>query len=1857
MESIAKQSHRVGLWSAVAGILVVALASVSLVLGGLAQAQTSSHFSYPENGKESVTTLSASDPEGVGTTVWDLLTEVTEADDIQDIDGNGDDDVGPADVIDNADFKITDAGVLSFGSPPNFEAPTDRQADADPDAGSTAAFAGDNIYRVTVRASDGTTGETRGYYKIVVTVTDVGEQGKISVTVDPDGAGTDEAAGQDLLQFQPGAVLTATLTDGDSVVSGNTAGTIATGIVWKWSGVGTTADTNAYTVVDTPVPGDVGKLLTVTATYTDRTGDGKTATFTMPNPVQVGRVDNNVPEFASPAVTRTVSEGAKGMEVGVAVTATDADGDILTYTKGDAGDNDLFSIDKETGQITTGAALNYEAAVGETGQCAIANACVITVTATDSMGGDDTATVTIAVTDVNEKPTLTTTVIETQKVGRIERSEGMTELDGDPSTTDVDDANYAGLDPENSVVELTTDGADGSLFKLSATEAGDGHTYTLAFKAKPDFEMPTDSNDDNIYEVTVVATDGEGFTAMKYVTVKVTNVEEAGKVTLPTAQPRVGTAITAVLTDSDMFSEATVEWQWHRLTEATDAPVLTGDDATSISKATSATYTPVDDDKGMYLRAMATYYDMTYADTSDDLTTAGITASDDLFKNIATSDPSLAVAASIANSTPKFGEGASTERFVRENTDEGMPIGGPVLATDADDDTLAYTLGGRYAAMFDIDGGTADAVDDTPAKVAGQLRTKAGLDYEKKKTYMVTVTAHDGTSNMADASARINVTIHVTNVDEAPMVSGKAMTMEYSENGKGSVITLSASDPERVGTTVWDFLEAVAGIQDIDDNGDDDVGLADIVDNEDFKITDGGVLSFKSPPNFEAPGDGAASADPDVGPTAAVASNNVYRVTVRASDGTTGETRGYYKIVVTVTDVEEEGKISVTVDPEGDGDPLDELLQFQPDAVLTATLTDGDSVADDNTAGTITTGIVWKWSGVGTMVTSNGSVTYTVSDSPVPGDVGKRLKVTATYSDGYTGGRSDGKTATFTMPNLVQGSRESADNNDPEFALPAVTRTVSEGAKGMAVGVAVTATDDDGDILTYTLTTDQDAAFFKIDKETGQITTGAGLDYEAAVGETGQCSIVNECVITVTATDSMGGDDTATVTITVTDVNEKPTLTTTVTETQKVGRIERSENMTELDGNPSSPGVDVANYIGEDPEGSVVELDTDGADGSLFKLSATEAGDGHTYTLAFKAKPDFEMPTDSNDDNIYEVTVVATDGEGFTAMKYVTVKVTNVEEAGKVTLPTAQPRVGTAITAVLTDSDIFSEATVEWQWHRLTTATDAPVLTGDDATSISKATSATYTPVDDDKDKYLRAMATYYDMTYAADAADQGIAGITASDDLFKNIATSDPSLAVAASVANSTPKFDEGASTERFVRENTDEDMPIGTPVLATDADEETLTYTLGGRDAAMFDIDSGDDDMVIPNKVAGQLRTKAALDYEKKKTYMVTVTAHDSTSNMADASASIDVTIHVTNEDEAPEIMEGGLAIFGPSSREDYAENGTDAVGTYTAAGPNAASAQWTLEGADLGDFMVEGSGASVMLKFRRSPNYEMAADADTDNTYMVTVKANDGTYMDEHAVTVMVTNVGELGTLSGPARVDNYMENGTSTVATYSTDGPVEATWTLEGDDAGDFSISGGMLTFSSPPNHEAAADADMDNTYMVTVKADAGGEMARIPVTVTVTNVDEAPDVTGDATAEYAENATSTVATYTAVDPEGAEIVWSLGGDDAALFSIDGGELAFMSAPDFESPADMGEDNVYQVTVEAGDGTNIDTQNVTVTVTDVDDDQPQTPLARYDADNSGRIDKGELADAVFDYNINETLSKADLADLVFNYEIGG
>ena len=266
------------------------------------------------------------------------------------------------------------------------------------------------------------------------------------------------------------------------------------------------------------------------------------------------------------------------------------------------------------------------------------------------------------------------------------------------------------------------------------------------------------------------------------------------------------------------------------------------------------------------------------------------------------------------------------------------------------------------------------------------------------------------------------------------------------------------------------------------------------------------------------------------------------------------------------------------------------------------------------------------------------------------------------------------------------------------------------------------------------------------------------------------------------------------------------------------------------------------------------------------------------------------------------------------------------------------------------------------------------------------------------------------------------------------------------------------------------------------------------------------------------GQLMTKAPLNHEAQERYTVVVTADDN-SGESNSSSSITVTIMVMDLDEQPVISESGLGISGSSSA-DYAENGADAVAAYTATGTGADSVRWILRGDDADDFANPGSGASAMLKFNSPPDYEAPADANGDNVYQVTLEVNDGTYKASRTVSVTVTDVDELGTLTGTNSV-SVMEGATDVLATYVIIGgpaTVRIAAIREGADADQFVFAvnaardGLDLSFSSTPDYEAPADADGDNTYEVTVKVTAGGEETMVAVTVTVDNVEEDGTVT-------------------------------------------------------------------------------------------------------------------------------------------------
>ena len=782
--------------------------------------------------------------------------------------------------------------------------------------------------------------------------------------------------------------------------------------------------------------------------------------------------------------------------------------------------------------------------------------------------------------------------------------------------------------------------------------------------------------------------------------------------------------------------------------------------------------------------------------------------------------------------------------------------------------------------------------------------------------------------------------------------------IQYAENGTGAVATFTATDPEGK-STYWNL------------SGDDE---------EDFSISDSGVLTFQSSPNFEAP------ADADT--------NNTYAVTVEACDVSsctddTDEARKSIKAVtIEVTNVEEAATTAIalkSLQPPG-LHPHNSVVY--PDSVgnpyVAATGDANIAIADPD--GSVTN-LKWQWSKstskTGTFTDITGAAAKTVTYTPDSGDVGQYLRLTLTYDDG----EGKGKTLTATSAYHVLSSRSAnaspafQDDFDPNTTgnqEPAAD--LDDGATdGDNVGSAITASDSHNDRLTYSLEavsgSGADADVFQIDRKTGQVTVGLGKIVSPSADSSEPDTVTKQDTFTVTikATDPHGTSDTATLTITMKNTDEAPVFTASK------AAHSRKENIA---GNTDNAAI--YTFAAYNPEAGTVTYSLNGNDASKLSIASNGA-----LTFDSGALPNFEAPGDADKDNVYEVTVKASDAStppNSTTLA-VTVTVTNDDETGTVTLSASQPRIGVEITANTPTDPDGGVTGVTWQWSKADES-------GGTYADIKDATMASYTPVTADDGDYLKATATYTD--------NQGSKKQAASANLETAVAK----------VRNLAPVFtDENANKEglqinpRTVAENSAAGTNVGAAVVATDTadadstDDGSIFYLLGGTDAASFAINSSSGQITVG--------TGATLDYETKKEYMVTVTARDPEG----LKSSVPVTINVSNVDDAP-------AISGPSSAT-YAENGTGTVATFSATDPEGGTTYWHLRGTDAEDFNISDSG---VLTFTTSPNYESPADDGTNNTYNVIVVTCDIDDCDNDtaeartstkAVTVDVTNVDEAAT----------------------------------------------------------------------------------------------------------------------------------------------------------------------------------------------------------------------------------------------------
>lgn len=726
------------------------------------------------------------------------------------------------------------------------------------------------------------------------------------------------------------------------------------------------------------------------------------------------------------------------------------------------------------------------------------------------------------------------------------------------------------------------------------------------------------------------------------------------------------------------------------------------------------------------------------------------------------------------------------------------------------------------------------------------------------------------------------------------------------------------------------------------------------------------------------------------------------------------------------------------------------------------------------------------------------------------------------------GGGGGGSSSPAPTPNL----------NPPVFTS-ADALTVDENSSGTVY--TATATDADGNRITYSIVGGADSADFTINASSGALTFVGNPDFENPDDSNSD----NEYVVTIRASDGVNTTN-QTVTITVADIDEAPVFSSGAT--ARVG-----ENQTSA-----------YTAIAADDEGSVLTYSLSGTDAARFSI------DANTGVVTFIAAPDHEAPADADGDNVYDIIVSASDGAN-TTDQAVAITVADRNDNTPVFTSasafTVDENQSAAFTAVATDADSTATLTYalsgtdaasfkidaasgvvtfvtppdyespgDQSFSLVVTASDG-VRSVDQNVTISVSnvdeapvfTSAVTSSVEENQLGAYIASATDPDLTNptysisgGADAALFSIDSVTGEvtfraapdaelpDDAGGNNVydiivrasdgTTDVDQAVAITVTDvndNTPVFS-SAATASVV-----EGTLTAYDANASDADaSDTLAYSLSGTDAGLFNIDSSTG--VVTFTVAPDF--EAPGDAGGNNIYDIVVTASDGT-NTADRSVAITVT---DGNENAPVITSPASASVAENTTAAYTVTATDVdldTITYSIIG-----------GSDASRFTINASTGAV--SFVSAPDHENPDDTGGNNVYDIVVRASDGSNNTDQSVAITVTDVNDNAPAFTSAATASVAENQTSAYDADATDADATSTlsYSLSGTDAALFSInaSTGVVSFVAAPDFEAPGDAGADNVYDFVVTASDGANTTDQAVAVTVTDVSESNDLPADVT---------------------------------------------------------------------------------------------------------------------------------------------
>ena len=1244
-------------------------------------------------------------------------------------------------------------------------------------------------------------------------------------------------------------------------------------------------------------------------------------------------------------------------------------------------------------------------------------------------------------------------------------------------TRGVAENTASGQDIGEPVVATDPDSGDSLSYALGGPDAGSfaivASTGQLRTRAALDHETASS------YSIAVTATDTSGLSDTIDVTITVTNVEEAGVVSLWPVQPRVGTVLRASLSDPD-GDVRSVFWRWQRSSDQTSWTGVSGSDAS---------YTPTSADEGMYIRARATYAD---------------------------------------------GEGSGKSA----DAESGQPVG---AREDAPGITVVTLVSG-LSIPWDL----AFAPDGT------MLLTERGGALKARLTDSTVQTV---TADFSDLFVSGEAGLMAIVVDPGFASNRRFYTCQAHTGGAVEVIAWTMNSDYTAATRVADPL--VGGIP----------GAS---------IHDGCRLRF-GPQGFLwiATGDAASGTVPQ---DLTSLGGKVLRVDASTGAGAPGNPFAPSPRVYTHGHRNPQGlalrpgtnqmwsvEHGPTVDDEinlltsggnygwdpapgyDQSVPMTDLVKF-PDAAE-ARWSSGDPTLATS-GGIFLHGADWEeWNGrlaVATLKTRSLRIfEFTAAGTFVSQVVVPELD--GTYGRLRTPMLGPGGALYLTTSNGGGADRilKVVPGRPPAFAAATETREVAENNSTSAVVATVTATDPDGERLTYTLG-GVDAGVFAIpNPAAGGLRATVRFDHEAR----------RSYEVVVTATDPYGLSDSVTLTVTITNVDEPADVSfaaaSGVSVSDNALAVDENHDGTLATFSASDPeqkagltytwslggsdrgdfaitGAGVLSFVNipdhERPADSggnnvyditVSALDSDGKTGSIaltvtvdpvneppaisggaapsieeegrLLVGTYRASDPEDATIAwqplagndsekfnftpssgrleFKAAPDYEHATDFGPNNVYDVTL-SVSAAGHTTTLDVAVTVTNKEEPGMLVLPTTRPQVEADYSATLSDPDDVQSTA--WTWERSPNRSGPwTAVTG----AADSTTTSVYTPVAGDIGYYLRATGAYTD-----------------GHGPNKILVAVSSSAVVAAPAVNSPPAFTE-ANPTRSIAENARANAPVGERVTASDPDPgNTVGYELDPA-SDLFTIDGA----------SGQIRVKeaASLDHETAPSHTVTVKASDS-SNAFDT---VEVTITVTDVNEPPDAVADA-----PGSFDEDTEITIDVLNNDSDPEDERSELLLTVVTPPLNGRASVNEPASA--GDRRTITYEPNADYHGADTFTYRARDTGSPSLSNIAtVSVQVDAVNDAPTFASQAATRSVSE---SAEAGDHVGAPVTATdidendtltYGLSGPDALSFVIdAAGQITVGTGVTFDAVTTFE----YAVTVEArDRAGASATIDVTITVT----------------------------------------------------------------------------------------------------------------------------------------------------------